>query len=1146
MLREPVADIVTARFATDVDDLVTAITLERVPPVIAARDLVVDLVGACWRARPIVRARFDVVCIVVVLVVIADLAVAARVILVIRRGASSLIVGVVWRAAGDLGVAVGAGQDVGVAHRLGDRGGAGGHSGGRGGGVGSGGRGGGPRGERDQHEQDREQQPGQVPAGSVARPRRGSYGANVPATLTDNALAVLRARYLVRDHGVVVETPDEMFARVAAHVSAAELAMGYTTDEVAVARRSFERMMSALEFLPNSPTLMNAGRPLGQLAACFVVPVEDSTTGVFEAVRWAAEIQKTGGGTGFSFSRLRPTGDLVASTGGTASGPVSLMNVFDVATEAIKQGGTRRGANMGMLRVDHPDVLEFIAIKLEASRMRNFNLSVAITDAFMAAVHAGTSYDLINPRTGHVAGQLDARRVLDAIANAAWACGDPGMVFIDRINQLQPTPGLGAIEATNPCVTGDTRVWVEHRGLVPIAELVGTTPRIATFDGERLVFRPATRVIATGVRPVHRLITACGIELRLTADHRVATEDGDIAASELEPGDRIRLLLAEHPQVVDRDSRDARLGELIGWLTGDGHFTNHEAGKRTAVLSFYGRDQRDAGPRILEAVRGLIGDRTIELNRVDSRDLSYVRSARLLGALRELGVDERCKREVPDDVLRGSDAMVAGYLRGLFSADRAVQGSVARGASVRLAANELGVLRGTQQLLLRLGIRSVLYLNRRSEGMRLLPDADGVLREYPCAAQHELAIARASLRAFAEVVGFVIAEKSERLRAILDSCGRGPYRDRGWATVREIVLEGEAEVFDLTEPTTNHFFANGLLVHNCGEQPLLPFESCTLGSIDVGRFVVGEDLDWVRLAAIVHEAVRFLDDVIDANRYPLVEIERATKATRKIGLGIMGWADALAAIGIAYDSEEALALADRLARFLERESLAASAVLAERRGAFPAWRSSRWDDAGHRMLRNSTTTTIAPTGTISIIAGCASGIEPLYALAYRRNVLDGAELAEINPQFRRVAAERGFASDALFEAVALTGGVRGRSDVPADVQRVFPTAHEIDVASHVRMQAAFQRHVHAAVSKTINLRRDATALDVKAAYQLAYELGCKGITVYRDGSREGQVLVTGARGPVAAAVPGCPECGAVLIVQSGCRLCRHCGWSVCG
>jgi ribonucleoside-diphosphate reductase alpha chain len=604
----------------------------------------------------------------------------------------------------------------------------------------------------------------------------------VTATLTENALQVLRARYLARENGVVVETPEQLFRRVASHVSAVESALGYGPDEVAAARATFERMISSLEFVPNSPTLMNAGRPLGQLAACFVVPVDDSTTGVFEAVRWAAEIQKTGGGTGFSFSKLRPAGDLVTSTGGTASGPVALMQVFDVATEAIKQGGTRRGANMGMLRVDHPDILEFIALKLDPARMRNFNLSVAVTDAFMAAAHAGRSYDLVNPRTGVVTGQLDARRVLDAIANAAWAVGDPGMVFIDRVNDLQPTPQLGAIEATNPC----------------------------------------------------------------------------------------------------------------------------------------------------------------------------------------------------------------------------------------------------------------------------------------------------------------------------------------------------------------------------GEQPLLPFESCTLGSIDVGRFVVGNDFEWDRLRQTIHDAVRFLDDVIDANRYPLLEIERATRATRKIGLGVMGWADALAELHLAYDSDAALSLGERLAEFLESESLAASAELARRRGPFPAWMGSKWQLAGGPMLRNATTTTVAPTGTISIIAGCASGIEPFYALAYRRNVLDGAELMEVNPAFQEVAAERGFGSRQLFDVIAEHGGVRGRGEVPEDVQRVFPTAHEIDVGWHVRMQAAFQRHVHAAVSKTINLRRDATAADVKAAYKLAYELGCKGITVYRDGSREGQVLVTGQRGPMVNLAPSCPECGSVLVVQAHCRLCRHCGWSVCG
>ena len=750
------------------------------------------------------------------------------------------------------------------------------------------------------------------------------------APLTDNALAVLRARYLAREGGVVVETPEQLFRRVAHHVSAVEAQLGYSPDEIAVARATFERMMAALEFVPNSPTLMNAGRPLGQLAACFVVPVEDSTTGVFEAVRWAAEIQKTGGGTGFSFSRLRPAGDLVASTGGNASGPVSLMQVFDVATEAIKQGGTRRGANMGMLRVDHPDILEFIALKLDPSRMRNFNLSVAITDEFMAAVHAGTTYDLVNPRTGAVTGKLDARRVLDAIANAAWAIGDPGMVFIDRINAEHPTPHLGSIEATNPCVTGDTPVWVEDLGLVPIQDLVGHTPRVATLDGDRVVFRQATQVIATGVRPVYRLSTHEGIELRLTADHRVLTTRGDVAAIDLVAGDRVPTFAA-----------------------------------------------------------------------------------------------------TPSDIARYANADL-------------------------------------------------------------------------------------------------------------------PRELVTWATVTELRLEGEADVFDLTEPTTSHFFANGLLVHNCGEQPLLPFESCTLGSIDVGKFVTGDKLDWNRLKTVIHDAVRFLDDVIDANRYPLPEIERSTKATRKIGLGIMGWADALAAMGIAYDSEDALALADRVATFLEDESLAASSALAERRGPFPAWTSSRWESAGHRPLRHATTTTIAPTGTISIIAGCASGIEPLYALAYRRNVLDGAELVEVNPAFRRIAAERGFESEELFAAIAEHGGVRGRHDVPDDVQRRFPTAHEIDVATHVRMQAAFQRHVHAAVSKTINLARTATAADVKAAYELAYELGCKGITVYRDGSRDGQVLVTGARATIAAPTVGCPECGSDLVVQSACRLCRHCGWSLCG
>ncbi|HTM21747.1 MAG TPA: ribonucleotide reductase N-terminal alpha domain-containing protein, partial [Kofleriaceae bacterium] len=410
------------------------------------------------------------------------------------------------------------------------------------------------------------------------------------AQLGDNALRVLRRRYLLRDAaGVETEDPGQMFRRVADAVAAAEAGYGASPAEVRQIADRFHARMEALEFLPNSPTLMNAGRPLGQLAACFVVPVHDSTDAIFESIGWAAVIQKTGGGTGFDFSALRPAGDHVDSTGGVASGPVGFMQVFDVATEAIKQGGTRRGANMGILRVDHPDILEFIGIKLDPTKMRNFNLSVAITDAFMDALARDADYPLINPRTGVEVRTLSATRVWGAIVNAAWTCGDPGLVFIDRINAENPTPALGAIAATNPCVTGDTRVLVADRGWIPIAELVGTTPPVATADGA-LVYRSATQVVATGIRPVYRLRTLEGFELRLTADHRVTTDRGDIPAEDLEPGDRIPLAAGE-PMAIDRSSEDARLGELVGWLTGDGHFTHRGRGQRAAVLNFYSQDK---------------------------------------------------------------------------------------------------------------------------------------------------------------------------------------------------------------------------------------------------------------------------------------------------------------------------------------------------------------------------------------------------------------------------------------------------------------------------------------------------------------------------------------------------------------------------
>ena len=564
--------------------------------------------------------------------------------------------------------------------------------------------------------------------------------------LSENAKTVLARRYLKKDNdGKATEMPAHMFRRVARHIAKAEKKFG-TDANVKRSEALFYDIMTDLKFLPNSPTLMNAGRQLGQLAACFVLPVEDSMEGIFDSLKNAAAIHKSGGGTGFSFSRLRAKNSMVGTTGGIASGPVSFMKIFNAATEQVKQGGTRRGANMAILRVDHPDIMEFIFCKKKNNELNNFNISVGLTENFMLAVEKNAPYDLIDPQSGKPTGQLNAAEVYLTLVTQAWNNGDPGIVFLDRMNRDNPTPAIGEIESTNPC----------------------------------------------------------------------------------------------------------------------------------------------------------------------------------------------------------------------------------------------------------------------------------------------------------------------------------------------------------------------------GEQPLLPMEACNLGSINLSKFIIltngAAAIDYQDLGETVTAAVRFLDNTIDQSKYPLDDIDLMVKGNRKIGLGVMGFADLLFQLKIPYNSEEALTKAEEVMKFVQDTSHQASSDLAKERDVFRNFNKSVFKRRKKCRYRNATTTTIAPTGTLSIIGDCSSGVEPLFALSFVRNVMDNDKLLEVNPHFEKVARENGFYSDEIMDQIANEGSLAHVETIPEDVKKVFVTAHDISPEWHIRMQAAFQKYTDNAVSKTVNLPREATVEDVRKIYDLAYELDCKGVTIYRDGSKENQVL----------------------------------------
>ena len=823
--------------------------------------------------------------------------------------------------------------------------------------------------------------------------------------LTENSTRVLERRYLSKDRqGRVQEDPEGMFRRVSGNLSQAEKRYGEESERERVAEE-FYQVMRQLDFLPNSPTLMNAGRELQQLSACFVLPVEDSLDGIFTSVKQTALIHKSGGGTGFSFTRLRPEGDVVGSTGGVASGPVSFISAFDAGTEVVKQGSTRRGANMAILNIDHPDILRFIRVKREAGKLVNFNISVGVTGDFMQRWRRGEDYDLINPRTEESAGSLNAREVFREIVESAWATGDPGLVFLDRINDANPNPQLGRIESTNPCIAGDTLVMTRE-GPRRADSLVGQAQELLV-DGHTHPTGPEG-FFSTGVKPVVTIRTRSGRSLTLTADHLVARAVWEpyaqeprrvwTPAGEIAPGEKISL----------HDHWEAHLEEET------------QPGQSSAK----------------EALTPVFNSNSIVIDPRERNPGLYLR-----------GLDE--------ETLRMTQARLA-YL--------GIQSNVV----VTAGSNE-------QELELR-GANVVAFALRGSNHR-------GAERHY--------------LRELAEIV----------LHSQPEDIHRRPLTD----VVESVEPTGEREVYDVQVPGINAFDANGLYVHNCGEQPLLPYESCNLGSVNLARMVRHDgdepEIDWEKLTRVINTGVRMLDNVIDMNEFPLPEIEEMSRMTRRIGLGIMGWADLLVQLGIRYDSEEALELARELMGFIQEKAHQASAQLAGERGNFPAWEGSIYT----APMRNSAPVTIAPTGTISIIAGASSGIEPLFALSYVRNVMDNTRLVEGNPYFEAVARQEGFHSQELMERVAETGSIENIKEIPEWVRDIFRVSHDISPTWHVLMQAAFQAHTDNAVSKTINMDEGATVEDVQEAYLMAYTQNCKGITVYRDGSKTDQVLSAGAQ-----------------------------------
>lgn len=908
--------------------------------------------------------------------------------------------------------------------------------------------------------------------------------------------------------------PAQMMARVARGIAAAE-------DERLRPhwQAEFEWLLQDWKFVPGGRILTAAGTDQElTYYNCYVVPMpQDSRRGIVDTLSQMMEIMSRGGGVGINVSSLRPRHAYVKGVNGRSSGSVSWGALYSFVTGLIEQGGSRRGALMLILNVWHPDVMDFIHSKREMGKITNANISVGITDDFMAAVNDDADWNLIFPDTSDpeydtlwngdlnewkAAGRqiivyktVRAREVWDAIIESAWASAEPGVFFVDRYNRMSNSHYFAPIWCTNPCVTGDTLIYTGS-GLRRADELwLGAEAARVIVDGRRspAALHEASPVICTGIKPVFQLRTREGYELRLTADHRVMTDRGWVPASELALGDRVHVL--NRPGGFGNEGGYEE-GCVLGWMAGDGSVKADEA-----ELAFFGLERALAGRFAAVVNTGLspaVNNREspIGVVAVKGRVEARVPSRAFHEFAAANGLD-RDSLQVPSSVLAGSRAMQMGFLQGLFSADGTVQRASLSRASVRLASKSATLLQDVQRLLLNFGIFSRIYRNRKEEELKWMPDGSGGRKQYRTAGFHELAVSKDQMDSFYQEIGFLVEAKQNALHEVLGRSHRGPYMERFVAHFESLEADGCEPVYDLTEPTTHSFIGNGIVVHNCGEQGLPAWGVCNLGALNLAKFVKDSQVDWDLLGRGVRSAVRFLDDVIDSTPYFFEENKRQQLSERRVGMGIMGLAEMLIRIGLRYGSDECCAFLDDLLGFIASEAYRASSDNAREKGAFPQFDAEKFLASGFMQgmpedvrqkirqdgCRNVTLLTVAPTGTTGTMVNTSTGVEPFFSWSFYRKSRLG-----VHEESVAVAKE-------------------WQDAHPGEpLPDFFVTAMDLAPEDHVRTQAAIQRWIDSSLSKTCNVPKDYTVAQTRELYELMYRLGCKGGTVYRDGSRDEQVL----------------------------------------